>query len=106
MDEYDPNDLEKAEAYRLVVKARRRILLNILAESESEHTVENLSTKIATHEKEDDAEQIDDATIEQISLSLSHTHLPQLAERNIIDFEPEKGTVTPKEPISDLEPLI
>lgn len=106
MDEYDPNDLEKAEAYRLVVKPRRGILLNILAESESEHTVKNLSTKIVTHETEDDAEQIDDATIEQVSLSLYHNHLPQLAERNIIDFEPEMGIVTPKEPISDIEPLI
>lgn len=106
MDEYDPDDLEKGDAFEYAAEVRRRILIRILLEDDSEHQLREFAREGAAREDDIAPETVDEEVHEQVELSLSHTDLPKLAQENVVEFDRDEGTVAPGENIDDLDPLV
>jgi hypothetical protein len=53
--------------------------------------LENLAAAIARHETDGDV--IDEKAIEQVAITLHHTHLPMMGELGVIDYDPDSTIV-------------
>lgn len=106
MDEYDPDTLSKDEAFQQAQKERRRILVRILLDEDSEHAVEDLATEVVAREQDVAAEAVPHDEHEQAYVSLIHRDLPKLAEDDVVAFDPETEIVAPGANIADLDPLV
>lgn len=77
---------------------RRRILLAVADHNprdEDEFTPDEVA-----------ADQTDDECLERLNTSLQHVHLPKLAERGYIEWEPNTQTVRRGPNFDDIEPLL
>ena len=73
---------------------RRRAILTYLQQSQSgTATVEELASFIAEHKNERSRTPLD-TDRQNIMMSLHHTHLPKLADANLITYEPDRGRVS------------
>ena len=79
------------EHHRLFASDRRRRLLDIL---DTESTVVDLTTAaqaLAEHEAVTPTVSVD--AVEEIAISLHHTHLPRLADAGVIKYDPESHRI-------------
>lgn len=77
------------EFFRVLASAVRRRVLFALLKNEQLST-EELAELLYGWESTTG----EDATYERIRTELHHVHLPRLAASNLVEFEPETGTVT------------
>ena len=106
MDEYDPDDLAKDDAFELATEEHRRTLIRVFLQDTGEYSVRDLAREVVAREANVAPEAVDEDAYEQMYLSLFHTDLPKLAEENVVEFDPDEGTVAPGENIDDLDPLV
>ncbi|WP_336327628.1 DUF7344 domain-containing protein [Halovenus sp. HT40] len=77
------------EFYRVLASTvRRRVLFSLL--NNEQFSTEELAELLYGWESTTG----EGATYEQIHTELHHVHLPRLAASNLVEFEPETGTVT------------
>lgn len=106
MNDFDPDDLSKDEAYRIVVRERRRALVAVLLSTDEGRTVDTLSEEIAQRENRDNAQATNEVEQEEIATTLIHHHLPFLSNRGVIEFNRDDRTVTPNSQLEELIPLV
>jgi hypothetical protein len=93
------------EVFRCLRKRRRRFVLYYLQDEEVA-TVHELAQEIAAWENEIPREQVDDDQQERIAVSLSHTHLPQLADSLFVEYDRRSNTVRYTEPPALLDEVL
>ena len=84
--------LTTAERSRLLGAERRRTVLDIVEDRSPPLDLGTLATAVGAVEL-DDVEP-DPATIERISITLHHNHLPRLADAGVLDYDPTSNHVT------------
>lgn len=106
MNDFDPDHLSKDEAYRIVVRKRRRILIDVLLFTDEARSVDTLAGEIAHRETRDTARAMNEGEREVIATTLIHHHLPYLSDSGVIEFDRDNRTVTPNSQLEELAPLV
>ena len=84
------NDLSESDTFALLADRRRRLLLRLLRDSDTQLTVTELAERI----RERDESSSRDPT--SIRPSLCQDHLPQLAAADVVAYDETEGTVRPE----------
>lgn len=98
-EEWSPEELSTERGLRLTADPYRRSLLRILFASEEERlSFEELAGRIEARTA--------DASSEEVATVLRHTHIPKLTANDVVEFDPETGTVALSEGAAGLEALL
>ncbi|QZP38417.1 DUF7344 domain-containing protein [Halobaculum magnesiiphilum] len=93
------------DVFALIEDRRRRTVLRYLRNrtGTGDITVGRLAAAVASveavegerggTEATDREGSVDPAVVDQVSVTLRHVHLPKLADRGVIDYDPDAGTV-------------
>lgn len=82
--------------YEALAHPRRRYLCYTLNE-DTEWSLTDLATKVAAFEHDVPEHAITDSQRDQVYVSLYHTHVPKLAEEDVITFDLETETIAAAE---------
>jgi hypothetical protein len=77
--------MDRTEALAVLASADRQLVLHELVERDRTVTLEGLSRSVAARRHQIPAADLDDRKIDRARYRLRHTHLPKLAEEEIID---------------------
>lgn len=77
--------MDRTEALAVLASADRQLVLHELVERDRTVTLEGLSRSVAARRHQIPPEDLDDRKVERARYRLRHTHLPKLAEEEIID---------------------
>jgi DNA-binding transcriptional ArsR family regulator len=89
-------------AFDLLSNARRRYVLCFLRER-GEASVRELSRYTAAWENDVEPTAVSSAQRKRVYTALHQTHLPRLDEYGIIEYDPDRGSVTPQRRLDLLE---
>lgn len=89
----DGEELSKNEIYNLVSNRRRRFTIHALKRMEEPVEVAELSTYIAAWEMDIKPEEVEYADRRSVYTALRQTHLPIMAEKNIIEFNKSEKNI-------------
>ena len=87
-------DLPPAEQYDLLAADRRRLALDFLAGQTTSIGLDELASGVVA--REDGTDAVDEEAVQRVATSLHHCHLPRLAERDILDYDPVTRQIDPK----------
>ena len=88
----------------LAARPRRRLLYYLLDTDEA--TVEELAAVLVGWEATESGGMATTAEHERMVTSLRHSHLPALAETNLVTYDPDDGTVTTGEIADSVRDLL
>lgn len=89
----------RSEWHWLLAMDRRRLAMEILAGETPPTDLEALATELAAREREQGAS--DGTSLEHITATLHHAHLPKLAEIGVIDYDPQTHRIDPDTALMD-----
>ena len=89
----EDNGLPRVEIFRLLSNRRRRYALYYLLEDEDGATIGELAEQLAAWENEEPVEQVTSRQRKLVYNSLQQTHLPTLAETEIVEYDEREGAV-------------
>lgn len=95
----DAESLSTNAAFDLLSDHRRRYVVHRLT-NENEAELADVAGEIAATETDGHGSETD---VEQVLVSLYHTHLPKLAAANVIEYDGDRGTVSPSENVDRLK---
>ena len=84
-------DLSTSDHHKVLAGERRRVALDVLSDRSTPVDLEDLAVAIAR--RETDADVVDEETVEQVAITLHHTHLPMMGELGVIDYDPDSTVV-------------
>ena len=87
-DEFTPDDI-----FDLLSNHRRRMVLYYLRRNGMSAEVNEIAAAVAAIENDTTVEELTDQQRKRVYVSLYQTHLPKMAEMNIIEYDKEGGTV-------------
>lgn len=82
-----------SERARVLATDRRRLALDILEGQTTPVELEELAAGIVA--REDGNTAVCEETIEQVAISLHHSHLPKLDDAGVLDYDPESHRIDP-----------
>lgn len=85
-------ELTEGDRHRLLSNDRRRLALDVLATQTTPVQLRDLARAVATREA--DTEEPDSEYVDRVAITLHHSHLPKIAQRDVIDYDPESKRVT------------
>lgn len=91
--------------FSLLSDTRRRFLLYQLLETEYA-AVDGLARRIAAVEQNSVVGVVDEGTVDEVGLSLVHSHLPRLADYDILEFDTRSGDVVTTDAFESLRPFL
>lgn len=89
-------EAEATNLHAVLANRRRRQVLEVLDEVGAPVTLADLATEIARREAS--TRGVDADAIERIRASLYHHHAPMMADRGVVEYDPEHRTVAPSDP--------
>ena len=87
------DSLEESEIFHILGNDRRRAIVTLLAENQERVDVSDIATEIA--ERETDTSPVPNNLYKSVYVSLQQTHLPQLEEDAVIEYDPDSKTIQP-----------
>ena len=84
-DLLDGESDEASELYQILADERRRVLLNVLDQSNMPVTELELARLVASHELGNTPENVTFSAQERVQISLHHVHLPRLEAHGLIE---------------------
>ncbi|MFC4249128.1 ArsR family transcriptional regulator [Natribaculum luteum] len=87
------DSLAESEIFHILGNDRRRAIVQLLAEESDRIDVSDVASEIA--EQETDATPVPNNLYKSVYVSLQQTHLPQLEEDDVIEYDPEAKTIQP-----------
>lgn len=90
----EETELSKDEIFYLLKNRRRRDIVRYLMDNEGEATLSELAEHIAAWENDIDVQALNSGQRKRVYVALYQTHLPKLAENEIIEYERNRGDVT------------
>lgn len=85
---------------------RRRLVLHCLREYQTPIALADLADEIATREHETSISNIPAEEVKRIYMTLYHTHIPKLADANIVEYAQEEDLVTFSPEEDRVEPIV
>lgn len=89
----DSEQLVPDEIFEILSNHRRRMVLYYLRQHGNAAAVKELAEEIAAMENEVAVEDVTSEQRKRVYVSLYQTHLPMMAELNVIDYDKEAGSV-------------
>lgn len=86
------DSIPESDRHRLLAADRRREVLRVLRHRTPPLTLEQLATAVATSEL--DSDEPSEETIERVSITLHHCHLPMLTANSLVEYDAESNRVT------------
>lgn len=80
----------------LLSDARRRHVLEVLAERDSRILLRDLAAAVASREGETQPDDDSPATTHEIAAGLHHVHLPKLDRAGVVDYDARANVVVPE----------
>lgn len=93
-------DLTESERHQLLAGERRRIVLDVLSDQETELTLAELATRVGARESDSSTEA---ASQMDVQIALHHVHLPLIAEKGLVRYDYETKRVEPHKREIDLQ---
>ncbi|WP_049925950.1 DUF7344 domain-containing protein [Halopiger goleimassiliensis] len=87
------DSLEESEVFHILGNDRRRAIVQLLAEESGQVDVSDVATEIASTES--DTTPVPNNLYKSVYVSLQQTHLPQLEEDAVIEYDSDAKTITP-----------
>jgi|AntRauMinimDraft_3_1070383.scaffolds.fasta_scaffold00635_5 hypothetical protein len=84
-------DLSTSDRHKVLAAERRRVALDVLSDRSTPVDLEDLAVAIAR--RETDADVVDEEIVEQVAITLHHTHLPKMGELGVINYDPDSTVV-------------
>ena len=85
--------LEESEIFHILGNDRRRAIVGFLADGQEGIAVSDVATEIA--EQESETTPVPNNLYKSVYVSLQQTHLPQLEEDNVIEYDADAKTIHP-----------
>lgn len=101
MSQHD--SLTQDTVYDLLSNARRRFVLSFLRGHDEPIELSELSKRVAAWENETDVEDLTDQQVKRVYVSLYQTHIPKLADSELIEYDKETGEVSLTSNIEELD---
>ena len=89
----------------LLAHHRRRYVLRCLREHDTEMALADLSDEVAVREYDASLPEIDREDVKRVYLSLYHTHVPKLADADVVHYSQAADTVTLQDRSGEFEEL-
>lgn len=88
-----PESLEESEVFHILGNDRRRAIVQLLAEESGQVDVSDVASEIAASETE--TTPVPNNLYKSVYVSLQQTHLPQLEEDAVIEYDSDAKTIQP-----------
>ena len=92
--------LAESEVFHILGNDRRRAIVQLLARESGQVDVSDVATEIA--ETESDSTPVPNNLYKSVYVSLQQTHLPQLEEDGVIEYDSEAKTIQPGSHFDDV----
>lgn len=92
IEESQRTDDSAEDLYEILASTRRQHVLAVLSEREEAVDLSELATEVAERET---GGIVDDGAVEEVRISLHHTHLPKLADVDVIAYRREVNRIEP-----------
>lgn len=86
--------MDRTEAFEILASADRQLVLHELVARDGTSSVEELSQSVAARRHQLEPEDLDERAVERARFRLTRTHLPKLAERNVIRTDWDEDAVS------------
>ncbi|MCW8172657.1 ArsR family transcriptional regulator [Natrialba swarupiae] len=87
------DSLAESDVFHILGNDRRRAIVQLLAQESSQVDVSDVATEIAATES--DTSSVPNNLYKSVYVSLQQTHLPQLEEDRVIEYDSEAKTIEP-----------
>ncbi|MFB6130536.1 MAG: ArsR family transcriptional regulator [Salinigranum sp.] len=98
----EASELAKDEIFGVLKNRRRRRIIEYLLTHEEGATRSEIAEHIAALENDVDVSLLSSSERKRVYVSLYQTHLPKLAETGLIEYDRDRGHVSPTERIEQL----
>ncbi len=89
--------MDQLEAFRILASEDRQIVLRELFDQEGEASIDDISRQVASERNQTSPDNISDETFERAKIRLVHSHLPRMAEENVIEKSDNMATLRSRE---------
>lgn len=96
-------DLSEDEIFEVLSNRRRRYVIHALKRAEGPLDVAELSTHVTAWELDVDPQEVQYEDRRNVHSTLQRTHLPKLAEKNVVRIDEERNVVEPTPALDDLD---
>jgi len=97
-----PAGLPRDEAFDVLRNQRRRFVLHHLTASDGAVELGDLATRVAAWENDVGPEAVTADQRKRVYTTLQQSHLPRLDEAGIVEYDADRGVVSPTDRASDL----
>ncbi|AFZ74125.1 DUF7344 domain-containing protein [Natronobacterium gregoryi] len=96
--------LAESEVFHILGNDRRRAIVQLLAEKSGQVGVSDVATEIAATESDVDTDSgsVPNNLYKSVYVSLQQTHLPQLEEDDVIEYDSDTKTIHPGQNFEDV----
>lgn len=84
----------------------RRIVLAVLAHEQRPLTLQDLTKAVVKHNHRQSPEEVSGKTIHQVQAKLYHTHIPNLENGSLVNYDTTRQLVEPTEDITQRLPTL
>lgn len=99
-----PPPLSTTMLFEILANKRRRYVFHSLKENETPIALADLADEVAIRETETSSSEIPAEEVKRIHTSLWHSHIPKLADVDIIEYNQDRETVALAANAEQLEP--
>lgn len=92
--------------YEILTEQRRRHAIECLLEHDTPLTLPDLADEIAVKENGTPISEVPAEEVKDVYLSLYHTHVPKLADANVIRYDQDNDTVAPLDRLSQFDVVV
>lgn len=105
---YDsPVTISKDAAFHLLQNSRRRAVLRYLLEHDDDaYSMREVTEQVAAWENDTTIAELTSNERQRVYIALYQSHLPKLAESDVIEYDRDRGTLTPTSLMSVFEPYL
>lgn len=92
---FDPVESGDAvdEVYEALSNERRRLVLTVLEEGTTPMDLPVLARRVARAETDREGGSVSGSTVERVTISLHHLHLPKLDDAGLVEYDAEDNAV-------------
>jgi putative lipase involved disintegration of autophagic bodies len=105
---YDsPVTISKDAAFHLLQNSRRRAVLRYLIERDDEvYSMREVTEQVAAWENDTTISALTSNERQRVYIALYQSHLPKLDETDVIEYDRDRGTLSPTSLLSVFEPYL
>lgn len=102
-DEETDDGLSKSEVFDLLRNQRRRFVLHYLKHNpDDDVALGDLAVRVAAWEYDVQPGEVSSTQRKRVYTTLQQSHLPKMDEAGILEFDEDRGVVTPTDVVADL----